>query len=161
MTQPVPTYRPPSATQRTFRSTVPVPVIVNVAFWMIIGESVLALIVLILGAIALAGARSEVGPSFITGTLLGGAIGLLLRVGIAVILRRGYGPARVFLTIVTAFSIVITTVHGFDPISLLQLPIVVIPVILVWLPQANRYFRTVGAARRQAKAAGMTVGFLG
>ena len=161
MTQPVPTYSPPSAASRTFRSIVPVPAIVNAAFWILVGGSLLTVIVLILSAIGLASARSEVAVPVATVTLLGGTIGLLIRVGIAVMLRRGYAPARIFLTVVTAYSILITALHGFDPIGWLQLAAVVIPVILVWLPQANRYFRTVGEARRQAKASGMTVGFLG
>ena len=76
-------------------------------------------------------------------------------------LHRGYGPARIFLTVVTTYSIVINALHGFDPIGLIVLASVVVPVILVWLPQANQYFRTVGEARRQAKATGITVGFLG
>jgi phage-related protein len=94
-------------------------------------------------------------------TLVGGGIGLLIRIGIAVILRRGYGPARIFLTVVSVYSLGITALHGFDPISVVQVVLVVIPVILVWLPASHRYFRTVGEARRQAKASGMTVGFLG
>lgn len=139
----------------------PVPAIVNVAFWILVGGSLLAAIVLILSVIGLAAARSEVAVPIVTVTLLGGTIGFLVRVGIAVMLRRGYAPARGFLTVVTAYSILVTALHGFDPIGLLQLATVVIPVILVWLPQANQYFRTVGEARRQAKASGMTVGFLG
>ncbi len=58
MTQPVPTYGPPSDARRTFRSIVPVPTIVNVAFWILVGGSVLAAVVLILSAIGLAAARS-------------------------------------------------------------------------------------------------------
>ena len=161
MTQPVPTYSPPSAVGRTFRSLVPVPAIVNVAFWILVGGSLFTAIILILSAIGLAAARSEVAVPVVTVTLLGGTIGLLIRFGIAVMLRRGYAPARGFLTVVSAYSILVTALHGFDPIGWLQLATVVIPVILVWLPQANQYFRTVGEARRQAKASGMTVGFLG
>jgi len=140
---------------------VPVPTIVNVAFWILVGGSLLVAIVLILSAIGLATSGSEVVVPVATVSLLGGAIGLLLRVGIAVMLRRGYAPARGFLTVVTAYAILITALHGFDPVGLLQVAAVAIPVILVWLPRANQYFRTVGEARRHAKAFGMTVRFLG
>jgi hypothetical protein len=166
MTQPVPTYSPASPASRTFKSLVPVPTIVNVAFWILVAGSALTAVLLILSALGLAGVRPSVALpasaiAVVAVTLIGGGIGLLIRIGTAVMLRRGYGPARIFLTVVSVYSIGVGALNGLDPIGVLQLAGVVIPVILVWLPAASRYFSTVRQARRQAKAAGMTVGFLG
>jgi hypothetical protein len=161
MTQPDPTYAPRTATNRTFTSLVPVPPIVNAAFWILIGGGALTVVVLILSVIAAGATTSDPTGQALTITLFGGVFGLLIRIGIAVTLRRGYGPARIYLTVVAALSIMILALHPIDPIGVLQLVLFVVPVILVWLPAAHRYFRTVGEARRQAKAAGMRVGFLG
>jgi len=166
MSQPVPTYAPASPGRNTFKSLVPVPAVVNVAFWILVGGSVLTAILLILSAFGLSGLQPAVAlpaaaVAAVTVTLIGGGIGLLIRMGIALMLRRGYGPARIFLTVVSVYSIGITALHGFDPISVVQVMLIVVPVILVWLPAAHQYFNTVGAARRQAKASGMKLGFLG
>lgn len=161
MTQPVPTYAPRTAASRTFKSLVPVPAIVNVAFWMIVGGGALTIVLLILSAVVVGALSAGAAVPAISFTLAGGVLGLLIRVGIAVTLRNGYGPARVYLSVVTVLSILVVALHGFDPSGVLQVVLVVVPVVLVWLPAANRYFRTVGQARRQAKASGIRVGFLG
>jgi hypothetical protein len=166
MTQPVPTYAPRITGSRTFKSLVPVPATVNVAFGILLAGSALTAVLLVLSALGIAGMHLAVtlpagAMAAVAVALIGGAIGLLIRIGIAVMLRRGYGPARIFLTVVAVYSIGITALHGFDPVSTVQIVLIVIPVVMVWLPAAERYFRTVGEARRQAKASGMTVGFLG
>jgi len=166
MTQPAPTFSPARPGRSTFRSLVPVPTVVNVAFWILVVGSALTAVLLILSALGLAAVRPAVAlpagaMAAVAVTLVGGGIGLLIRIGIAVMLRRGYGPARIFLTVVSVYSLGLTALHGFDPISVVQVVLVVIPVILVWLPASHRYFHTVGEAWRQAKASGMTVGFLG
>jgi hypothetical protein len=161
MTQPVPTYAPRTAASRTFKSLVPVPAIVNVAFWMIVGGGAVTVVLVVLSAVVVGAISAGAAVPAVSFTLAGGVFGLLIRVGIAVTLRRGYGPARVYLTVVTAFTIMVVALHGFDPIGVFQVALALVPVILVWLPAANRYFRTVGQARRQAKASGIRVGFLG
>lgn len=166
MSQPVPTYAPASPGRNTFKSLVPVPTMVNAAFWILVAGSALTAVLLILSALGLAGVQPAVAmPADVVAalavSLIGGGIGLLIRIGIALMLRRGYGPARIFLTVVSVYSIGITALHGFDPISVVQVVLLVVPVILVWLPAAHRYFNTVGQARRQAKASGMKLGFLG
>ena len=161
MTQPAPTLSPTVDARGRFRSTEPVPPVVTAAFWILVVGSALTAFILIATAIRIAGVNSDAAVPVLGVTLLGGAVGILVRIGIAVTIRNGYGPARIFLTVVSAYSIVVNALNGFDPIGLLVLASVVVPVILVWLPRANQYFRAVGVARRQAKAAGVSVGFLG
>lgn len=161
MTRPTPPSSPPVQVGGRFRRNEPVPAVVNAAFWILVVGAVLTGIILVTAAIRIAATSSGGDAPVLSAAMLGGTLGVLIRIGIAVVLRRGYGPARVYLTVVGAYSMVIGALNGLDPIGLFLLLTVAVPVILAWLPPASRYFRVVGEARRQAKAAGMTVGFLG
>jgi hypothetical protein len=160
MTQQLPVSGPPETMHGRFRSTEPVPTVVTVAFWILIVGGAVTMGIALVNA-----AGVGIGSSPAVGTNVGvGIVGVLIRIGVAVLLRRGYGPARIYLTVVSVASLaiwVLGLIRAFDPLATILMASVIVAVVLVWLPSANRYFRVVGQARRQAKAAGMTIGFLG
>jgi hypothetical protein len=156
------------ATGARFRSTEPVPAVVNAAFWILIAGVVLTAIDLAIRASQIAGAAPGPGSGEASGavaaTLAGGFVGVLIRIGVAVLIRRGYGPTRIYLIVVAGFSIMNLAAGillGLDPIGALVVVSIIASVILVWLPPSSAYFHIVGEQRRQAKAAGQTIGFLG
>jgi hypothetical protein len=153
---------PVIAQSGTFRSTQPVPPIVEAAFWLVIAGGALSVVVLVL-RLVLAGwnAPGDHVVALVT-WVIGGAIGIGIRIGVAVILRRGYWPARIFLTVGAAISLGPALLNGVDPIGAVLLATVVSAVVLVWLPPANRYYRAVTEERKQSRAnGGGSVGFLG
>lgn len=143
-----------------FRSAEPVPAVVQAAFWILVASGVLTGIVLLIGAGSIVAEATAYTPALVAAAL-GGLVGILIRIGIAVMLRRGYAPARGYLTVVSVLSTLVTVLRGLDPLSLLLLALVVTAVVLVWLPSASRYFRVVTNARKRAVAAGAKIAFLG
>ena len=123
------------------------PAIVHVAFWLVIAGTALTVAEL---ALNLATAPWSVSGSYaiLVTSLLGGLIGLALRVYVSLAVLRGYALARIFLSFVAALALFTLTSNWRDPIADLVAAMFVAAIVLVWLPESNRYFAAVTAARR-------------
>src|SRR3954447_26900700 len=110
-----------AAKKPTFRSAAPVPTVVEVAFWLLVSGGLITAVLLVNRVIHLDWSLGGGSAAYLAETFIGGAVGLLIRLGVAITLRRGYAPARIYLTVVGVISIALGVLNRADP----TLPLVV------------------------------------
>ncbi len=151
MTQQTPTPVKPQPTgffRGPLQTKIKPPTLVWVAFWFIIGGSAIAALSLVLDIVSLTSYLSTVASTVLLTSTVGGVVGLALRVYIAFAVLRGYGPARIFLSVIAAFLLLLTFAGRLDPISIAATVAIVTGMVLAWLPESSRYFAAVTAARK-------------
>lgn len=161
----MPNYPPPSgmsAQPGGTRSVVPEPKQVTISFWLYISAAAVSLISLIISLASVAATRSALqhqlsiqGQKFSSAqldaliavtTTIAVVIGIVFiaaYVIFALFMRRGANWARIVLLILTVLSLFeLTSGYG---LGALRAALGVIATILIFLPAAREYFRTVKA----------------
>ena len=131
-----------------FQRDIPAPITVRVAFWLIIAATALAAVELVLIVVTSDWAANATAPVILITPLIGGTVGLALRIYISLAILRGYGPARLFFVLVALLTVFGVVSSGFDPIIVIVAVLIVAATVLVWLPGSNRYVDAVTAARK-------------
>ncbi|MEP6843107.1 MAG: hypothetical protein ABJA11_06275 [Pseudolysinimonas sp.] len=142
--------------RRPFRSLEPIPTTVQVAFWLLIVSTVVSVAILAISLLSAPWVEYQIAGLSLTPVILPLAVlplAVALRIYIAVVLRSGYGPARILLSIIAALSLLAEVRGGPDPIGALGLVTLVACVVLTWLPASNRYYSRVAEARKQYQLA--------
>ena len=139
---------------------------VSVAFWLYLLAGALEIVVVIIGIAASLGARQRVHAELIktgaaTGrhidvsTVIGIGIGVSVVFGVialaaflvfAILMRRGYGWARIVLLIITVLALIGVT--GADGIGALKAIVAIAATVLVFLPASSAWFGATKASRR-------------
>lgn len=161
----MPNYPPPSGAGSAAggaRAVVPAPSQVTISFWLYMAAAAVSVISLIISLASVAGTRSALqhqlsvqGQKFTSGqldaliavtTTIAVVIGIVFiaaYVIFALFMRRGANWARIVLLILTVLSL-FEVASGYG-LGALRAVLGVIATILIFLPAASEYFRTVKA----------------
>ncbi len=127
------------------RGSSPLPV--RIAFWILLAGAAITAAQLVVAAVGVDWHASGSTQGAVIASFIGGAAAIALRIYVSLAILRGYGAARIYLTVVAGVAIIVESSSGFAPIDALVLASVVAPIVLVWVPISRRYFEAMAAAR--------------
>jgi len=172
MSEPV--VAPFRARAQRFVSPERPPLVVRLAFWLILASLAISIFLLVVHIIGFDWATyvsqshlkedHEGRPRLTDRYLLFGLV-MSWSVPVAVValwavvaawLRRGFEWARIVSSASAAFALIALLFGRSDFLSILLAPLDLAPAVLVWLPTSNRYFAAVSLARRRHKARQLT-----
>lgn len=167
---PHPVLTPVRMRRVPFKGLEAPPLLVNVAFWLILLSLAIGLCLLIARVVGfdwatyvtqshlkeLREGRPQIPEKYLLAGLIFSWVAPIvvfaLWVALATWLRRGFHWARIVLTVVAGLNL-LTLPFGHPTLAtFLLLPLDLAPAVLVWLPQSNRYFAAVSRARAHHKA---------
>lgn len=161
----LPSY-PSSPAASAPRTEVPrPPQFVTLAFWGYLLVALLEIVVTVISVIALAGSKSSISKELskqttasgqhvdvetvvaagTVGVVVVGVIALALYLIFAILLRRGFGWARIVLLVVTVISLLGVT--GEYGIAAVKVGIAIVATVFVFLAPSSAWFRATKQAR--------------
>lgn len=161
----LPSY-PSSASSSAPRSAVPgPPQFVTLAFWGYLLVALLEIVVTIISVIAVSGSRLSIRKELskqtqvsgqhvdvqtvvaagMVGVIVVGVIALALYLIFAILLRRGFGWARIVLLVITVISLLGVT--GDYGIAAVKVGIAIVATVFVFLTPSSAWFRVTKQAR--------------
>ncbi|MFB6612481.1 hypothetical protein ACFCVO_19330 [Agromyces sp. NPDC056379] len=155
--KPARAFRPASD---PFKIVRPVPVAVQVGFWILLLLSIIQAVTIVWSLVVFDwdgyldewvhsferdGETLQVTPAIAITTVIAGfvatSIGIASRLVFTLLLRRGFNWARIVATVL--FGYLLLPPYSLDVISVLVMVLAIAGIVLVWLPQSNAFFRAV------------------
>lgn len=126
----------------------PAPVTVWIAFWLLIAGAALTVAELAIRVVSTSWTTNGSVRGPLLAALVLGAVSVALRVYVSLAVLRGYGPARIYLSVVAVLVLIPEFVSGFNLINTLFIASIAASIVLVWLPVSSRYFNAATAPRK-------------